>query len=85
MPAVPIAASSISLTRKVRWRHWPAAAVMPIGAISLRDPPGPAEGGEYRPATGGSSAIDAAVEARIDGDPFDAAAEAALIERSWRP
>lgn len=42
-------------------------------------------GGEFRPAARASSAIDAAVDERIVGDPLDAAAEAALIERGWSP
>ena len=42
-------------------------------------------GGEFRPAGRASSAIDAAVDERIVGDPLDAAAEAALIDRVWAP
>jgi hypothetical protein len=39
--------------------------------------------GEFRPASGRSSAIDAVIDERIEGDPLDAASEAALIEQSW--
>ena len=51
---------------------------------------GPAQGdgrpgGEFRPAGRASSAIDAAVDERIVGDPLDTAAEAALIGRAWAP
>ena len=41
--------------------------------------------GDFRPAGRASSAIDAAVDERIVGDPLDAAAETALIERAWAP
>jgi len=42
-------------------------------------------GGEFRPAGRASSAIDAAVDERIVGDPLDSAAETALIESAWAP
>ena len=43
--------------------------------------PGP--DGLFRPASGPSPTIDAAIDALIDGAPLDAAAESELIERRW--
>jgi anti-sigma factor RsiW len=40
-------------------------------------------GGEFRPAGRTSSAVDAAVDERIAGDPLGPAEEAALIENFW--
>jgi uncharacterized membrane protein (UPF0136 family) len=44
-----------------------------------------AQGGPFRPASEASSAIDAAIDERIAGDPLDSASESALIERGWIP
>ena len=46
-------------------------------------PNGGQPGGVFRPAGQASSAIDAAIDERIVGDPLDSATEAALIERGW--
>jgi anti-sigma factor RsiW len=43
--------------------------------------PGP--GGLYRPASGPSTPLDAAIDEQIDGAPLDAATERELIERDW--
>lgn len=39
--------------------------------------------GVFRPASGPSPALDAAIEELIDGAPIDGAAERALIDRGW--
>jgi anti-sigma factor RsiW len=39
--------------------------------------------GAYRPAAGNASALDAAIDELIAGEPLGTAAEAALIERGW--
>jgi hypothetical protein len=39
--------------------------------------------GEFRPASGRSGVIEAAVDERIQGDPLGASAEEALIEQGW--
>ncbi|HJR70117.1 MAG TPA: hypothetical protein VKA43_08775 [Gammaproteobacteria bacterium] len=41
--------------------------------------------GVYRPASGPSPAIEAAVDSLIEGEPLDAAAERAVIGRGWGP
>ncbi len=40
-------------------------------------------GGLYRPASGPSTPIDAAIDEQIDGTPLDAESERELIERGW--
>lgn len=55
-----------------------------VEAVSRRDPADALPGGGFRPATAGSNAIDAEIDARIDGDAYDAQAEAGLIERGWQ-
>ena len=39
--------------------------------------------GVYRPASGPSPAIDAAIDELIDGVPLEAEAERALMSRGW--
>jgi hypothetical protein len=42
------------------------------------------DGGDYRMAAGQDPALAAIIDSRLAGEPFDAQAEARLIEREWR-
>ena len=72
-------ASALACRRDGAWRV--EALGFAEGTPRSRDP----QAGGFRPAAGASSVIDAAIDERIAGDPLDAAAETALIERGWPP
>jgi hypothetical protein len=72
-------AAALACRRDGGWR---------VEALGFDEAPAPGagpQGGEFRPAGRASSAIDAAIDERIAGDPLDAAAESALIGRGWQP
>jgi hypothetical protein len=54
-----------------------------IDAASFARAAAPA-GGEFRPATEAPSAVEAAIDAAIEGDPLSADAERALLAGGWQ-
>ncbi len=74
-----VSAAALACRSDGGWR------VEALGILAVPAQGGGQPGGEFRPAGQASSAIDAAIDERILGDPLDAAAEAELIESAWAP
>lgn len=65
--------AAVACRRTTGWR-------LEVAAFEAADP---AASNTYRPAAATPTAVDAAVDSLIGGDPLDAAAEAELIARGW--
>ena len=57
---------------------------MVIGESAASSRGAEGQAADYRMASGGDPQLMEAVDASIDGEPFDAAQEKAAMERGWR-